>query len=67
MADIDQTKLPKEITDKYTIVSNAFKLDEIKNAELDQIGEPKDKVSVIIGDDKQPDVFYPQVNLRQYG
>jgi len=60
------TKLPKEITDKYSIISNAFKLDKIKNPELDKIGEPKDEINVIIGDDKQPDKFYPQIKLQRW-
>jgi len=62
---IDPTKLSKEVSDKYSIVSNAFKLDNIKNPELDKIGEPKDKISVIVGDDKQPD-FLPQVKLERW-
>ena len=60
------TQLPKEITDKYSIISNAFKLDKIKNPELDKIGEPKDEINVIIGDDKQPDKFYPQIKLQRW-
>jgi len=64
MPDINKTKLSKEITDKYTVISNAFRLDKIKNAELDKYtGEPKDEINVEIGDTKQPD-FYPQVKRR---
>jgi hypothetical protein len=35
MPKIDITKLSKEITDKYSIANNAFKLDKIVNAEKD--------------------------------
>ena len=55
----------KEITDKYSIVNNAFKLDEIKNPELDNKGEPKDEINVEIGDTKQTE-FYPQIKLQRW-
>ena len=59
-------QLPKEITDKYSVANNAFRLDEIKNPELDKIGEPKDEINTIIGDDKQPDEFYPQIKIQRW-
>ena len=67
MAKIEIEKLNKEIIDKYKIVSNAFRLDKIINPELDKYKkEPKDKINVIIGDDKQPDIFLPQVKLCRW-
>ncbi len=60
------TNLPIEITNKYSVVSNSFKLDKIVNAELDKYkNEPKDEINVIVGDDKQPD-FIPQVKLCRW-
>lgn len=44
MININLDNLSKEITDKYKIVSNAFRLSKIKNAELDKIGELKDEM-----------------------
>ena len=66
MSDIPLT-LPKEITDKYSVANNAFKLDKIKNAEKDlYTNEPKDEINVIVGDDKQPDKFYPQIKIQRW-
>ena len=59
--------LSQEITDKYVVVNNAFTLTDIKNAELDTYkNESKDEINVVIGDDKQPDKFYPQVKLERW-
>ena len=66
MPTIDLNNLSSEIQSKYSVASNAFSLAKIKNAELDKIGEPKDKIDVVIGDDKQPDTFYPQVKLCRW-
>ena len=66
MIEIDKIKLSKEITDKYSITNNAFKLDKIKNAEKDKYtGEPKDEINVEIGDTKQTE-FYPQVKICRW-
>jgi hypothetical protein len=44
-------KISNEIKDKYSIVSNAFRLAKVKNAELDIYkNEPKDEINVEIGD-----------------
>jgi len=60
-------QLSKEITDKYSIENNAFRLDKIKNPELDKYdGKPKDEINVFIGDDKVPDTFIPQVKLERW-
>ena len=67
MPTIDQSKLPIEITSKYSIVNNAFRLDKVVNAELDTYkNEPKDEINVIVGDDKVPDTFIPQVKLMRW-
>ncbi|MFA6097550.1 MAG: hypothetical protein WC788_08075 [Candidatus Paceibacterota bacterium] len=67
MPKIDITKLSKEITDKYSIVNESFAMSKIKNAELDKYdGKPKDELNIIVGDDKQPDKFYPQVKLCRW-
>ena len=55
---------------KVTIPSYCLKKKDtisvnIKNAELDQIGEPKDEINVIVGDDKQTE-FFPQVKLQRF-
>jgi len=66
MLDISKIKLNKEITDKYQVVNNAFRHTEIRNAESDLYkNEPKDEINVIVGDDKQLDIFYPQVKLQK--
>jgi hypothetical protein len=66
MPTIDQSKLPIEITSKYSIVNNAFKLDKVVNAELDTYkNEPKDEINVEIGDSKQTE-FYPQIKLMRW-
>jgi len=66
MPIIDINKISKEVKDKYKIVNNAFRLDKIKNAELDKYtGEPKDEINVEIGDTKQTE-FYPQVKLMRW-
>lgn len=57
MADIDKSKLPKELTDKYTIAANTF----VAVPKID----PKDKIEVEIGDSKQPD-FKPQVKIMRW-
>jgi hypothetical protein len=67
MADINIAELTKAVTDKYSIVSNAFKLASIKNASIDAYkNEPKDEINIIVGDDKQPDKVYPQVKLCRW-
>ena len=67
MPTIDPTKISPEITDKYSIVSNAFKLDKIVNPEKDlYTNEPKDEINVIIGDNKVPDNFLPQIKLERW-
>jgi len=51
---IDAKKLEKEITDKYSIVSNSFRLVNVKNPELDKYNNaPKDLIVAEIGDVKQ--------------
>ena len=50
MPTIDPEKISEEILDKYSIVNNAFTLEKVINAELDKIGEPKDKIEFEIGD-----------------
>jgi hypothetical protein len=67
MTIIDPLQSNQIIRDKYSIANNAFRLDKIKNAELDAYkNEPKDEINVIMGDDKQPDTFYPQVKLCRW-
>ena len=67
MLKIDKRKLTNEIKEKYLVEDNAFKLSDIKNAELDKYkNEPKDQIDVIVGDDKQPDNFLPQVKLCRW-
>ena len=51
-------KIPKEITDKYSIDNNTF----IRVAKDD----PKDRLEVEVGDIKQPE-FYPQVKIKRKG
>jgi len=51
------TKLPKEITDKYSIENNTF-IRVVKD-------NPKDKIEVEVGDIKQPD-FLPQMKLKRW-
>jgi len=66
MPTIDQSKLPPEITSKYSIVNNAFRLDKIINAAKDVYkNEPKDEINVEIGDSKQTE-FYPQIKLCRW-
>jgi len=55
--EIDKGKLGKEITDKYTVVSNSFA--------CVSKDDPKDKIQVEIGDTKQVD-FHPQVKLMRW-
>lgn len=55
---IDSEKLNTEITDKYSIANNAF-LQVAKD-------NPKDKIEAIIGDDKQPSTFYPQIKIQRW-
>jgi hypothetical protein len=67
MANIDKEKLSQEAKGKYSVESNAFLMQKIKNAEKDKYdGKPKDEINVIVGDDKQPDKFYPQVKLERW-
>ena len=67
MAIIDKRKLTDSIKEKYSVENNAFKMQKIKNANLDlYTGDPKDEIHVIVGDDKQPDKFYPQVKLQRW-
>jgi len=67
MARLDFAKLPPEARAKYSFANNALRLVKIKNAEKDKYtGEPKDEINVIIGDDKQPDIFCPQVKLCRW-
>ena len=66
MPTTDPTKLPKEITDKYSIVSNAFRHVKDKSVGLDSKGKPKDLITVEIGDTKVSD-FMPQVKLCRWG
>lgn len=54
--DIPQN-LPKEITDKFQIANNTFSRDVKDN--------PKDRISVEIGDSKQPD-FKPQAKIMRW-
>ena len=37
MPIIDPNKLPKDITDKYSVVSNALRLDNVKNPKKKKI------------------------------
>lgn len=50
-------ELPSEITEKYTVEENTFKQEVSDN--------PKDRIEVIIGDDKQTD-FKPQVKIQRW-
>jgi len=66
MPIIDPVKLPQEIKDKYSVVNNSLRLVDIKNAELDKYkNEPKDEISVEIGDTKQTE-FYPQAKISRW-
>ena len=66
MARINLRKLTPAIRKKYKAYNNALKLDLIKNPKKDRKGEPKDEINVIVGDDKQPDRFYPQVKICRW-
>ena len=57
MANIDKIKLPKSITNKYTLENESFKR-EIKS-------DPKDKIEIEIGDMKQLD-FKPQFKIMRW-
>jgi len=64
--DLSTLQLNTEITNKYSLVNNSFKLDKIKNAELDKYkNEPKDEINIEVGDTKQVD-FLPQVKLMRW-
>jgi len=53
-------KLSKEISQKYT-------LDEAKQFfGLTAKDNPLDKIDAIVGDDKQPSTFYPQVKIQRW-
>lgn len=58
MPKIDPTKLNKEITDKYSVVNNAFRA-KVKD-------NPKDLVVAEIGDTKDAD-FKPQMKICRWG
>lgn len=58
MINIDPTKISQEVKDKYSIVNNSFRL----TAKSD----PKDRITVEIGDVKQAE-FYPQVKIGRWG
>jgi hypothetical protein len=64
--DISADKLSKEVTDKYSVVSNAFRLSKVESVELDINNKPKDLINVEVGDTKQTE-FYPQVKLCRWG
>jgi hypothetical protein len=55
---INQSKLSQEVKDKYSIVNNSFRQIAKSN--------PKDLVTVEIGDTKQTD-FFPQVKIGRWG
>src|SRR3990167_6455471 len=57
MADLP-TKISKEVTDKFSVVSNSLR-QQVKT-------NPKDRVTIEVGDVKQPD-FYPQVKINRWG
>lgn len=62
----DTITISPEVSAKYLIVSNAFKLDKVVNAQLDTYtNEPKDEINTEIGDTKQTE-FYPQVKLCRW-
>ena len=63
---LNDTKISREVEEKYLIHDNSFDLDVVKNSELDKKGEVKDNVQAIIGDDKQPDTFIPQLKLCRW-
>ena len=66
MVNIPQN-LPQEITDKYRVERNSFLLNKIKNVELDSYtNQPKDEIDIILGDDKQPDTFVPQIKFERW-
>ncbi len=58
MPKIDQSKLPKEIKDKYKIVNNSFR--QITKSDW------KDRITTEIGDVKQSD-FFPQIKIGRWG
>jgi hypothetical protein len=67
MPIIDTNKISPEVNEKYSVENNAFLMANIKNEELDRYdGKPKDEINVIVGDDKQPDNFLPQVKLCRW-
>jgi len=66
MPIIDAKKLNREITSKYSIVSNAFRLVNDKSEGLDAKGTPKDLITTEVGDTKQAE-FFPQVKLCRWG
>ena len=50
----------------FDTLTNSYKQDVIKNAELDYLGEPKDEINVVIGDDKEPLITLPQAKLSRW-
>jgi predicted secreted protein len=65
--EIDPSKLSSEVTAKYILTNNALKMDKVINAEKDlYTNDRKDEINVIVGDDKQPNTFLPQVKLERW-
>jgi len=65
MPNIDISKLPKEIKDKYSIENNALVRSVIKNPELDNKNEPKDEIKITLGD-KDKTEFTPDIELKRW-
>src|SRR3972149_2166259 len=55
---VDLTKISSEISAKYEFANESFKQTAKSN--------PKDRIEVIVGDDKQPDLFYPQIKISRW-
>lgn len=64
MLQIDPTKLTKKIKNKYSVVSNAFRLSGGKKVKVKD-GKPKDLIITEVGDVKQEE-FYPQVKIGRW-
>jgi len=65
MPQINPTQINQTIKDKYSIVSNAFRLSSRKK-ELTKDSKPKDLIITEVGDVKQTE-FYPQVKIGRWG
>ena len=65
MPQID-TKISNEVNEKYSVISNSFRLVKTPTAELDSKGTPKDLIVAEIGDVKQAE-FYPALKLARWG